>query len=278
MKLNKKYFLAIFTVLLTHGVFSLNFANAALDPNCENVIQAENGSKYFNSFNLPGQSMYLAGNACPNAESRRKKHNDHIAKHGKIYGPLYLDACVFEKLCETAKKRESTSSNSAIDTQENSSSSGSSNQTTNSNSAELSQENSSPEDVERNNVRSYSAQQTAAYQEKYKGRGKKHNLDAFANRCIKTKGKKVLNTCDFDIEVVFCAKNPDPNSKHAFEMANGFDCARNSKGMWGISANDALMGVFTADSVSVFACKKPSLPGAEIDPQTLSLVGRCGEY
>lgn len=168
----------------------------------------------------------------------------------------------------------------------NSNSSNSNQQTTNnqpsssdsSSSNEPSQQNSSAEEVERSSMKSNYAEKTAAYEQKYQGRGKKHNLDADANRCISVKGRKVLNNCDFPVEVVFCAINPDPNSKHAFEMANGFDCARNSKGMWGISARSPLMGVFTAERVTVFACKKPSLPGAEYDHQKQVLVGRCSEY
>ena len=128
-------------------------------------------------------------------------------------------------------------------------------------------------------MKNYYAEKTAAYEQKNQGRGKKHNHGAVANQCIKTKGRKVLNICDFDVEAVFCAVNPDPNSIHAFEMANGLDCARNSIGMWPILARKPLSGVFTAESVSVFACKKPSYPsGAVYDHQKQVIVGRCSEY
>ncbi|PJD90419.1 MAG: hypothetical protein CTY12_09110 [Methylotenera sp.] len=294
MRSNKKYFLAVLTAFGIQVALGVNSAYAYCEneitnqcrhseqgrpdqyPTCIATLQKitnEDIAHYAAGVDRKEElqeainkgQKYIRDNANAKDQSQTKYNVLSRARNVCIY------QASISKIGET-----SNNSNSQVSQSDNRTSNAES--TNGSSQNQPSQQNSTPEDVERSNVRNYSAQRSAAYEQKYQGRGKKHNLDAAANSCIKTKGRKVLNTCDFDIEVVFCAENPDPNSKHAFEMANGFDCARDSKGMWGISANSALMGVFTAESVSVFACKKPSLPGAEYDHQKKTLVGRCSEY
>lgn len=289
MKYNKKYFLAVFTALGLQFIFGINLVNAKqceaeIRVQCKNwfaVKRQEYGydrcvkeKEHWTSSPEEAYKIFDKDNINITQELQRNEDNlkDYIKRNvngandeGIADSKFYICMSKLALGYNVTSALNSNSSNNQTS------------QVTSSNSTESSQQNSTPEDVERNNVRSYSAQQTAAYQQKYKGRGKKHNVDAYVNQCIKTKGRKVLNTCDFDIEVNFCAENPDPSSKHFFEMASGFDCAKDSIGMWGIKARGALMGVFTADSVSVFACKKPFYPFAEYDHQKKTLVGRCGE-
>ena len=130
-------------------------------------------------------------------------------------------------------------------------------------------------------VANYASQNLSAYDKKYEGIGKKHNPDAEASRCLKfiPSKKQIFNECDYKVEALFCAINPDPNStSHAFEMAPYFNCATNSIGMWTVSAKSALMGRFSAENVAVFACKKPSYPGAKFNRDSKSFSGRCSEY
>ena len=297
MKLNKKYFSTIFIALTIQFILGTNFANAICDNEkriyCAEELKYRVGSSDWKNCNNQNdvrvnelielfkhnRQYYASDEEYINyqlvnelkVQDYKSAHSDHVYRRARND----FELCVLK---HTLNSQGSTSSAQTNNDPNQQSANNQPSSSISSSEMQASQQNSTHEDEQRNSVRSYSSQQTIAYQQKYKGRGKKHNLDAVANRCIKTKGQKVLNTCDFNVEVVFCAVNPDPNSKHAFEMANGFDCARNSKGMWGISANDALMGVFTAESVNVFACKKPSLPGAEVDHQTMTLVGRCSEY
>jgi len=130
-------------------------------------------------------------------------------------------------------------------------------------------------------IRSYTSQNLNAYDNKYQGRGKKHNPDAEASRCLKfiPERKQIFNECDYNVEALFCAINPDPNSTtHAFEMAPYFNCDTNSIGMWPVSSKSPLMGRFTAESAALFACKKPSIPGAKFNRDSKSFSGRCSEY
>ena len=130
-------------------------------------------------------------------------------------------------------------------------------------------------------VVAYSKQHLGAYDEKYQNRGKKHNSDAEASKCLRfdTGRKQILNDCDFAVEALFCAINPNnPNSIHAFEMAPYFNCAENSIGMWPVGGKSPLIGKFSSDSVVMFACKKPSIPGAKYNHDSKSFSGRCSEY
>lgn len=130
-------------------------------------------------------------------------------------------------------------------------------------------------------VAKYASQNLSVYDSKYQGKGKKHNPDAEASRCMRfdPKRKQIFNDCDYSVEALFCAINPDPNSTtHAFEMAPYFDCDSNSTGMWSVSSKSALMGRFSAESVALFACKKPSYPGAKFNRDSKSFSGRCSEY
>ena len=130
-------------------------------------------------------------------------------------------------------------------------------------------------------VAAYSSQHLGAYNEKYQDRGKKHNSDAEASKCLRfdTGRKQILNDCDFAVEALFCAINPNnPNSIHAFEMAPYFNCAENSIGMWPVGGKSPLIGKFSSESVAMFACKKPSIPGAKYNHDSKSFSGRCSEY
>lgn len=135
--------------------------------------------------------------------------------------------------------------------------------------------------AEMQKITTYTKQNLNAYDLKYQGVGKKHNPDAEASRCLKfiPERKQIFNECDYNVEALFCAINPDPNSTtHAFEIAPYFNCDRNSIGMWPVSSKSALMGRFTAESAALFACKKPSIPGAKFNRDSKSFSGRCSEY
>lgn len=130
-------------------------------------------------------------------------------------------------------------------------------------------------------VANYASQNLSAYDKKYEGIGKKHNANAEASRCLKfiPHKKQIFNECDYMVEALFCAINPDPNStRHAFEMAPYFNCDTNSIGMWPVKAKSPLMGRFSADNVALFACRKPSYPGAKFNRDSKSFSGRCSEY
>lgn len=302
MKFNEKYALAILTVLGIQPVLGVNFANAICDNEirvyCNEVLKLNYGAE---EKLCDGRKDEEINDLVEVFKDGRKSYPSDQAYINyqlvEVLEPSYKNLMVVNKpmgrarnnfqLCvlnhtlgnsNTSSSGKPSSSGSSSNANSNSTNKQSSSSSNGASTNQQSQQNSSPEEIERSNVKNYTAHQTAAYQDKYKGRGKKHNIDAEASRCISVKGRKVLNNCDYPVEAVFCAINPDPDSKHAFEMANGFDCARNSKGMWGISARSPLMGVFTAERVTVFACKKPSLPGAEYDHQKQTLVGRCSEY
>ena len=129
-------------------------------------------------------------------------------------------------------------------------------------------------------VANYASQNLSAYDNKYQGKGRKHNADAEALRCLRfdPKRKQIFNDCDYRVEALFCAINPDSNSIHAFEMAPYFNCESNSIGMWPVSGKSAMVGRFTAYNVAVFACKKPSIPPAKFNRDSKSFSGRYSEY
>lgn len=301
MKLNKKYFLAIFTSLGFQAVLGVNLANAYCETEIKNVC-VKNSSSPTGVLNTEPLENCLRES--PKHTNRRITEyksegvdfikerlviwQNNVERNKNARERTYewarwleakLEVCEYSSALAGLDASSVPPQGSAQNPKVNNIYSNQQASSSSSSYGQANQQNSSPEEVERSNMKNNYSQKTAAYEQKYQGRGKKHNIDAFANQCIKTKGRKVLNICDFDVEAVFCAVNPDPNSIHAFETASAFDCARNSIGMWPILARKALSGVFTAESVSVFACKKPSHPsGAEYDHQKRVIVARCSEY
>ena len=101
-----------------------------------------------------------------------------------------------------------------------------------------------------------------------------------ANQCVKTKGNKIINICDFNIDVTFCVVAPDKTAfeRHAFEIGYGFDCDKNELGSSTVLANKSMSGSFTAKEAATFACKRPSYSLAEYDRNKKVMIGRCSEY
>ena len=120
------------------------------------------------------------------------------------------------------------------------------------------------------------ATKTAAFEESHKGLRRTHNKEDEASRCLKMDGRQITNTCDYRVEYIFCAYNPDQNAfKAAFEMAAAFDCEKRQMGMQGVRPKGKQAGTFTAEAVFVFGCKDPSLPAGVTYERGRGLSGRC---
>jgi len=124
-------------------------------------------------------------------------------------------------------------------------------------------------------ARTYSTK-TAAFEASHKGLKRKHSKDDEASRCLIMDASQITNTCDYKVEFMFCAYNPDQNAfKSAFEIAAAFDCEKRQMGMIGIRAMGKAAGTLNADAIYVFGCKDPSLPSDVTYERGRGLSGWC---
>ena len=120
------------------------------------------------------------------------------------------------------------------------------------------------------------ATKTAAFEESHKGLKRKHNKEDEASRCLIMDGRQIANTCDYRVEYIFCAYNPDQKAfKAAFEMAAAFDCEKRQMGMQGAAPRKKQAGTFTSEAVYIFGCKDPSLPSGVTYERGRGLSGWC---
>lgn len=304
--MNKKYFLASFIFLLIQFLMGISFANAICDNEikiqCSENMKLPPGGRnkfcdegkheeirYWVNYFLEDRKNFSS----PQAQIKdRQLTNEDSYNRVSITYKSYTKAGNDVLMCLLNHALGNSSSSSSSQSNEKSNQQSANNQSSSSSSESpnsSSQQNKSTSNDSRNGLNMKPQQaglvneasqtyetKTAAFEESHKGIKRTHNKGDEASRCLKMDGRQIANTCDFRVEYIFCAYNPDQKAfKAAFEMAAAFDCEKRQMGMQGAAPRKKQAGTFTSDAVYIFACKDPSLPAGVTYERGRGLSGRC---
>lgn len=299
MKLNKKYFLPL-TTLLIHVFFGINFTYAA----CEKEV-----SDYCTHSNSSGKPDFYSG--CVKAqentieeevervlrEEESKTENKAAARaearRRLIDSIKYSESGMSEKnptfriisvmkFCQLkeslnlfdSRNQGKTAYSETVSNQ--SSSSG-----TSSNQSSSAAQSNSPESyniqVSQTNKQNYQAVQRA-YEQANAGKGKKNNLQAVGTECMKNNPsqKSFTNKCNQAINFAYCFSGIVPGYKNENpETLAEMSCQNGQFGTLTLGAGESIPGSYRGMVLEGLACKSPSQPVGMKYNTSEPANGRC---
>lgn len=290
MKLDKKYFFAVFTVLGFELLVGVNFANALP---CEELINAEveenkqihaeRGLKYdfsvagydnyqsffFTSVNdfWPKLKAYAAERGYDNGKKIDK--DAHFIKYWRDQEGYKLEKCYTQALLDA---------NGDIDAIINGSSrnNSSSNKSSSNQSSSSSQTNSAESNAQ-NSKQSYQVAQSA-HDQANAGRGKKRNAKAEVPECIKPNANQThyKNGCNFAVNISYCfsGDNQSGASIAAKQLLADLNCNNQQFANTELSVGEELAGDYIGLNIAAMVCKSPSQP-LDMNFDGREALGRC---
>ena len=311
MKLNKKYFLAIFTALGIQLVLGVNLVNAAA---CEAevlaVIQSGSESKYeITSYYTTMADFYevhfkKADEFWPKVKERieniRRTQTELLEptidqlKYGLQKAELALKdgigdprdnrltICLAQSLINSNVNVDAIISgqkaNNFKGNQQNKSSSPTSSSNQSSTAAQSNSTESYNLQVSQNNKQNYQAVQRA-YEQANAGKGKKHNKEANATECMKNNPaqKSFTNKCSQTINFTYCFSGVPTGAKNENpQTLADLSCQNEQFGTLTIGAGESIPGSYNGLSIQGLPCKSPSQPvDMSFNRATNATTGRC---
>lgn len=283
MKLNKKYFLTVFTALAIQAVFGVNFANAICEKELRDSCRfsgnpdrcnAESQSDFKQRVKeiLENRQYFTKEHIIVNIE-----HYTSLNRSGKYDGSTFATHASY--ICEFKEALRQLDSPNRADSSlqsssDNSSSSQSSSQPSNqSNSGSSSQTSSQVSQSKQN----YQAAQLAHNQANV-GKGKKRNAQAEAPQCIKPNADQThyKNGCNFPVNISYCfsADNNSGASIAAKQLLADLNCNNGQFANTELSSGEELTGDYVGLNFAAMICKAPSQP-LDMYFEAPEALGRC---
>jgi hypothetical protein len=315
MKLNKKYYLAIFSVLGIQAFLGIYLANAVpceseileeMQSNKENNAQLSQtndpnvyffglNAVYFNSPDDFWPSMKkrveeLRSN--PGSETWPDKGSlrlqitgakENIQKYGSdkhLRTGDNLVICYSQALLDANGEVDTIlnrNSSSKNNNKSSPSNSGASSNQSTSNSAQFNSPESFNLQVSQTNKQNYQAMQQA-YDKAMQGKGKKNNLQAVATECMKNNPSQLTykNNCKQPINFSYCFSGITPGYKNENpETLVEMSCQNGQFGTLTLGAGESIPGSYKGMVLEGVGCKSPSQPIVAFDGATKAATGRC---
>ncbi|PPC88677.1 MAG: hypothetical protein CTY37_00345 [Methylotenera sp.] len=280
MKLNKKYFFAIFTALGIQALFGVNFANAI----CEKELR-ESCKHHGDPATCNAESQTIFKKRIKDIVEdqdyftkeliiKNINHYTSLNGSGKYHGPTF--AAHAQYICEFKEAlRQRESPNRADSGQQSGSDNSSSSQSSSQSSNQSSSATTSNSPVSQNKQNYQAAQ--IAHNQANAGRGKKRNTQAEVPECMKPNANQThfKNACNYAVNISYCFIGEVQGSKGVdTQLLSDLNCNSQQFANTELSAGEELSGNYEALTVAAMVCKSPSQP-LDMNFDGREALGRC---